>query len=74
MMKKGKRTAQFTTLIRTTTNNAGEKDEEILDEQGAIEKEVCKFYKGLYKYRKVEYTKEEILNEVGTDVRKISET
>ena len=73
MMKKGKKTAQFSTLIRTRSNDAGEKLEEILDKKGAVEKEVCKFYKGLYKYREVEHAKEEILNEIGADLRTISE-
>ena len=71
MMKKGRKTAQFSTLIKRTTNNAGEKVEETLDEQGAIEKEVCTFYEDLYKYRGVEHTKEMILNKIGVDVRTI---
>ena len=73
MMKKRNITDQFSTLIHMITNDAGEKAEEILDEQGAIEKEYCKFYKELYKYREVEHTKEETLNEIGEEVRKISE-
>ena len=51
----------------------GEITEEVLDKQEDIEDEVCRFYEGLYAYRAVEHTKEEILDGIGKDVKTISE-
>ena len=47
MTKKIKKTAQFCSLVKTTVNDGGEKFDETLEEQGAIEDEICKYYDDL---------------------------
>ena len=59
-MRKRRKTAQFSSLIRTIINENGEEAEEVLDKQADIEDEVHKYYETLYKYREVEHTEEEL--------------
>ena len=72
-MKKRKKTAQLNTLMKTMTDEDGEITEEVLDKQEVIEDEVGRFQEGLYAYRAVQHTKEEILEVIGKDVKTISE-
>ena len=44
-----------------------------MDEQGYIEKEDFTFQEGLYKYREVEHSNEDILDTIGGNIRTISE-
>ena len=51
----------------------GEEKEEISENQNDIEDEVCAYYEKLYKRREVVHTREEIIEKIGPDVKKISE-
>ena len=73
MMKKRKKIARFCTWVKTTIDEDGEEMEENLEEQSAIEEEVCEYYKKIYTYKMVEHTKEEILEWIGNDMKIIFE-
>ena len=73
MNKKRRKNVKFTTLVCKVVDEPGKKVEETLTEQSRIEEEVHNYYKDLYKHREVEHTYDEILMQIGWDVKKVSE-
>ena len=67
------KTAQFTTLVRKLLNEQGNEIEETLTEQSRIDEEVTNYYKDLYKHREIKHTYDKIIEQIGCDVKKVSE-
>ena len=58
MMKKRKKTAHFSSLLRTIVDEEGKEREETLEKQSDKKDEVCAYYEKLYKGRELLSTQE----------------
>ena len=71
MNKKLRKTAPFFTLIWKVLDEQGNEVEETLHKQGDIEEEVHNYYEKLYKHSEVKHMQDEILEQIGNDIKKI---